>query len=163
MIGFMGAGKSTVGKILAEKLDRRFFDLDQLIEKDLGYSIEKIFSLSGEEYFRDLETKLLLDFARADGKFILSTGGGVVLRSGNYDVMKNSGVTVYLEAQLETIWQRIKGNDKRPLLKVDNPLKKAEDLLVQRSSLYKEADYIVKTDNLSPEDIADKVILLVLD
>ena len=106
---------------------------------------------------------MLLDLARADGKFVLSTGGGVVLISDNYDVMKDSGVTVYLEAQLETIWQRIKGNDKRPLLKVDNPLRKTEDLLVQRSSLYKEADYVVRTDNLSPENIADKVVLLILD
>ena len=154
----MGSGKSTVGPVLASKLDYNYIDLDQFIENKYSKSINEIFSENGEEYFREIESEGLLEISNADNKCVISTGGGVVLLPTNREIMSNNGTTVYLEAGLETIWERIRSDSTRPLLNVKNPLAEAEKILAGRVEYYEKSDFTVKTDGLDAEQVADEVI-----
>ncbi|MGH7908792.1 MAG: shikimate kinase, partial [Thermodesulfobacteriota bacterium] len=109
LIGFMGAGKTTVGKILAKKLKLTFIDLDEVIEKKLNLTIQEIFSRYGEDFFRNAETKALRSIADKD-RHVVAAGGGVVLRKENWQIMKANGFTVYLRAPAEVLWSRVKNN-----------------------------------------------------
>src|ERR1700758_3868810 len=119
----MGAGKTSVGSILAKKLGLDFRDLDKLIQKELEMTIPEIFSRFGEEFFRDVESKALQSVVQR-GRQVVATGGGVVLREENWEVMKKEGITIYLKAPAEVLWSRIKYNTSRPLLQVENPSEK---------------------------------------
>jgi len=157
LVGFMGAGKTTVGRLLAEKTGYEYLDADEVIEKNAGKSITQIFADHGEDYFRDLETQSLKSLA-AQQNHVIATGGGVVMREENWQAMKSGGVTVYLKAPIEIIWERIKHSTTRPLLQVDNPLETARELLGRRESMYQKADLIVDTEHLSVEGAADELL-----
>ncbi|MGH7800594.1 MAG: shikimate kinase [Thermodesulfobacteriota bacterium] len=156
LIGFMGAGKTTVGKILAKKLKLTFIDLDEVIEKELNLTIQEIFSRYGEDFFRDAETKALRSIADKD-RHVVAAGGGVVLRKENWQIMKANGFTVYLRAPAEVLWSRVKNNTSRPLLQVENPFERVCELLSKRIPLYEKADFSVDTENISPEGVAEKI------
>ena len=153
LIGFMGAGKTTVGKILAKRLKLAFIDLDEVIEKELNLTIQEIFSRYGEDFFRDAETKALRSIADKD-KHVVAAGGGVVLREENWETMKPNGFTVYLRAPAEILWSRVKNNTSRPLLQVENSFERLCELFSQRIPRYEKADLIVDTENVSPEYLA---------
>ena len=118
LVGLMGAGKSTVGRILARRLSKRFVDTDHEIEKRNGVTIPVIFEIEGEEGFRRREQELLADLAQEQG-LVLSTGGGIVLKSENREVLRNHGFVVYLNARPELLADRTKHDRSRPLLNVD--------------------------------------------
>ncbi|TFG75848.1 MAG: shikimate kinase [Thermodesulfobacteriales bacterium] len=160
LVGFMGAGKSTVGSILADKIGYGYCDADKFIEEQAGTTITQIFAEHGEPYFRDLESESLEALATKE-KLVVATGGGVVQRDRNWDAMKRNGITVYLKASVETIWERIKDDTSRPLLQVENPVETARELLNKRTPRYEEADIIISTDELSLQQVAEEVLTLV--
>ncbi len=160
LVGFMGAGKSTVGRILADKIGYGYCDADKFIEEQAGTAITQIFAEHGEPYFRDLESESLEALATKE-RLVVATGGGVVQRDRNWDAMKGNGITVYLKASVETIWERIRDDTSRPLLQVDNPVETARELLNKRTPMYEEADIIISTDELSLQQVAEEVLTLV--
>ena len=157
LVGFMGAGKSTVGRILADKIGYRYCDADKFIETRAGTTITQIFADHGEKYFRDLESESM-EFLSTEEKQVIATGGGVIQRDRNWDAMKSGGITVYLKAPIEVIWERIKDSKDRPLLQVENPLETARELLNKRTPLYEKADLIVDTSDISLEEVAEEII-----
>lgn len=156
LIGFMGTGKTSVGRILAKSLEMSFVDLDVEIEKELGMTIPEIFSTHGEDFFRDAESEALRSVAQRERQAI-ATGGGVVLREENWEVMGKKGVTIYLKAPAEVLYKRVKNNTSRPLLQVENPLEKVQELLSKRISLYEKADLIVDTEHISPQEAVREI------
>jgi shikimate kinase len=161
LFGFMGTGKSSVGKILAEKLGWAFFDTDAMIEKETGFTVPEIFSNKGEPAFRDLESKTIALVSLMD-KAVISTGGGVPLREENVRELEKNGVTVCLTAKPENILKRLKlETDHRPLLKDGDPFLKIEALLSARRPAYAKARHQIPTDDLTPAQVAEKILLLV--
>ncbi len=156
LVGFMGAGKTSVGRILAQKLQLVFCDLDEAMEKELGMTIPEIFSRHGEGLFRDAESKMLRSMAQRESQ-VIATGGGVVLREENWEVMQREGVTVYLKAPAEVLYDRVKNKTSRPLLLVENPFEKVRDLLSMRIPFYEKADLIIDTEGVSPEIVAEEI------
>jgi shikimate kinase len=157
LIGFMGAGKTSVGRALAKKLGLDFRDLDEVIGKELGMTIPDIFARFGEDFFRNEESDALRSVAHAENQ-IIATGGGVILREENWEAMKDDGITIYLKASAEVLWNRVKNNLSRPLLQVDDPFERLQELLSRRISLYERADLIINTENIPPADVAEKII-----
>jgi len=157
----MGAGKTTIGKKLAEKLNYNFLDTDELIEQKENKRITEIFAASGENYFRKLETGILLELsAQKIDDTIISTGGGIIIKEENIEIMKNTGKLVYLKASIETIIKRA-NPETRPLLKgltFDEMFAKIKKLLALREEKYYLCDYIVAVDNLSIDEISTKII-----
>jgi len=156
ILGFMGTGKSAAGRLLAKSLNREFVEMDEVIEGEQGKPISSIFSEEGETHFRKLEKELLTKLALNSG-LIVSCGGGLVCDSGNLELLKKSGVLICLSASAEVIHQRTKKHVCRPLLNVEDPLKKIDELLKVRKPYYDQADHIIDTDKLSPEEIVDKI------
>ncbi|MBI2486602.1 MAG: shikimate kinase [Deltaproteobacteria bacterium] len=156
LIGFMGAGKTSVARMLAKKLQLSFCDLDETIEKELGMKIPEIFSTYGEDFFRDAESKVLRSVAQRERQ-VIATGGGVVLREENWEVMEKKGVTIYLKAPAVVLYNRVKDNTSRPLLQVENPFDKVKELLSKRMSLYEKADLIVDTEHISPQEVVREI------
>ncbi|MEC4684278.1 MAG: shikimate kinase [Nitrospirota bacterium] len=157
LTGFMGSGKTAVGRELANRLGMKLVELDEEIEKAEGLTINEIFSRFGERYFRDRETEIVRKFAGQDN-VVISTGGGVVLREENMKALREKGVIVCLKATPETILKRTSTSGERPLLNVDDPLKKIRDLLDYREPFYEKADILIETDSLSTAEIADEII-----
>jgi len=155
----MGAGKTSVGRFLAKKLGLKFSDLDEIIENECGMTISRIFSEYGENFFRDIESKKLRSVSKRGGH-IVATGGGAVLRQNNWEVMKKSGITIYLKASPDVLWNRIKNDTSRPLLQVEKPFEKVSELLSLRMPLYEKADIVIETEGESPENIAGHIIRL---
>ncbi|MBQ7707017.1 MAG: shikimate kinase [Lachnospiraceae bacterium] len=161
LIGFMGSGKSSVGRVLARKLGYKLVDSDKYIEKQEGKSINDIFKEYGEQSFRDMETEFLKSLLTSDEKIILSTGGGMPCHNNNAVLLKEIGFSVYLAASPSVIYERVKYDTGRPLLKVDDKLGKITSLLAERENYYKEsADRVIDTDNLGVNEIADEIIRL---
>ena len=160
LVGFMGSGKSTVSKNLASNLCCTRLDTDFLIEKSMECSISSIFSEKGEEYFRNLETKTLRNINKDnDDRIVLATGGGIVLRAENRRLLKKIGMVVYLKASPESIYKRVSGNASRPLLQVDDPMKKIKDLMQQREALYElAADIVIDTDGKTQSQVAEEIV-----
>ena len=157
LIGMMGAGKSTVGRCLAKTLKYKFLDTDQLIEEQEKRTVESIFKENGESYFRDIERDI---FNQLDNKkCVYSTGGGFPIFNRNIDKLKDIGQVIYLKTSTgELLNNRIKNNFSRPMFQDANSFKK---LLKQRESIYYEADFVVKTDDKTPEKIASEISLLI--
>lgn len=154
LVGPMGAGKSTIGRLLAAELGFPFRDSDRVIEERTGADIPWIFDMEGEEGFRDRETAVLAELADESGA-VVATGGGIILRPGNRDIMRAGGYVCYLTAAVEHLVERTARDKKRPLLQVDNPRQKIVDLLELRDPLYRDvADFIVSTDRRSPRAVA---------
>lgn len=157
LVGFMGAGKTTVGQVLADKIGYACVDPDQVLEENAGTTISAIFSEFGEDYFRDLESKTLESISAGE-KQVIATGGGVVIRDRNWEIMKDAGLTVYLKAPVEVLYERIKDSTSRPLLQVENPLEKARELLDSRENMYQKADLIIDSENLSVTAVAEELV-----
>jgi shikimate kinase len=158
LMGFMGTGKTSVGKILAARLGWAFLDTDAMIEKDVGAPVRRIFETSGEAAFREMEERAVALAAMMD-KAVISTGGGVPLSERNVRELERNGVTICLTAAPETILERVKNEaGVRPLLKEGDPLAKIRALLAGRREAYARARHQVATDGLSPERVAERVL-----
>ncbi|MBR1670228.1 MAG: AAA family ATPase [Butyrivibrio sp.] len=158
--GFMGSGKTTVSEILSERLDMELLDTDSAIETSDGRSISEIFEEDGEESFRDMETELLETITEDHWRdMVISLGGGLPLREKNRELLKKAGKVVFLKVSPEIVYERLKGDDTRPLLKTSDPEESIRTLLEARSDIYDAAaDIVIDTDNLTPEEIADEII-----
>jgi len=156
LVGFMGSGKTAVAKEIAESTDLKYIEMDELIEKKEARSINDIFKDSGEDYFRKVEKEALKEISLADNQ-VVSCGGGVVIDEANVNLMKDSGVLICLQARPDVIYKRVKNNKDRPLLNVENPQVKIEELLRIRRPYYQKANYIIETDNLSVQQVAQEV------
>jgi shikimate kinase len=152
LIGFMGTGKTTVGMRVAKSLGWRFVDTDRLIVRKAGKPIPRIFEESGEESFRDFETEVLRKCAEGAGQ-VISTGGGIVTRERNREILKEAGYVIWLKASPETIYERVKNNRNRPLLKTGDPQQTIREMLEARHDLYDAAcDLRIRTDDLTMEE-----------
>lgn len=152
----MGAGKTTVGRILANQLGYHFFDTDILIEQVAGQSINEIFAESGEQEFRQMESKVLGELC-AYKNLVVATGGGIILRRENWSYLQH-GVVVWLDVPVEQLYDRLREDTTRPLLKDPDPLAKLRSLLEQRQPLYTQADiHIPIATGETPEQIAPRV------
>ena len=139
----MGAGKTTIGKLLAKRLKKTFIDTDHEIEHRTGVRIPLIFELEGEAGFREREAALIREITQRQD-IVLATGGGAVLRKENRDALVQSGTVVYLNAKIEDLWQRTQHDKNRPLLQTQDPKAKLTELFIQRDPLYREiADMII--------------------
>ena len=159
LIGMMGTGKSTVGKLLSNKLGMDFIDSDNAIEDDTGKTISEIFSTEGEDKFRQLE-KDFVNSGHPSKNCIISCGGGLPIIDGVMDQLKEKGMVVCLWAEPETIIERVGENTARPLLHVENPLLEMKSILATRKMIYLEADSCIPTDGLSPDEVTDRLIEL---
>ena len=155
----MGSGKSVVAQLLAEKLNRKMEDLDEHIVSHEGKSINDIFANSGEPYFRDIEKKILKKIA-AQKERVVSTGGGIVLDEDNMNLMRESGVIIYLRAPTDILYARIKDKSDRPLLKGESPKDKLDKIYYHRAGLYAKADFTIDTMDKIPHDVAEEIIKL---
>ena len=160
LVGFMGTGKTTVGKLLAGKLGYEFIDIDEEIEKEQGVAIAHIFSELGEPYFRLLERDKLKELVGREG-VIVSAGGGVVLDPRNVEDLKRAGTLVCLSASPEVIMKRVGGSTNRPLLRVPDPMAKIKELLEARAPYYRQADITIDTSGMTAAEAADEIIRLV--
>lgn len=157
LIGFMGTGKSTVGKILAKKMSRALVDIDHRIEEREKRKISEIFEKEGEEYFRRLEKEMIRDTASHSGQ-VITTGGGAVLDAENFAALKSSGFLVALTASPETIYQRVKDTRHRPLLKSPDLMAEIRRLLEIRMPVYKKADLCFTSDGKSGAQVAEQIL-----
>lgn len=157
IIGFMGTGKSAIGKILAQKLNYEFIDTDQSIETERHQKITQIFREEGEDFFRSLENKLAEELSRADRK-VIATGGGWVLNPENLRLSRVNGFIISLTAEPGVIYKRVKHETHRPLLAGEDPPAKIKAIMGQRDNLYREADLIVDTSMGTPEQITEGII-----
>lgn len=157
LIGFRGSGKTTLGKILAKELKKNFIDIDKLIEKKESKSIAEIFKEKGEEYFRKVETLILKEVASKDNQ-IISTGGGIVISEENRKIIQENGITIYLTADIETTYKRIKSDNNRPQLTDKDPLEEIKFLIEKRKPLYEKlANYTIDTSKLKIEECVKKI------
>ena len=157
LVGFMGTGKTTVGKQLAAQLGLPLVDMDQLIETAEKKSIPQIFADHGEAYFRNLERNLVQQLAPTNGN-IISTGGGIVLNTDNIVDFAQYGLVACLTATPQTILQRVQDDQIRPLLAGEKE-KQIQTLLTKRQSLYDTIPFQVKTDARSPQEIVDSILI----
>ncbi|MHB8254639.1 MAG: shikimate kinase [Acidiferrobacter sp.] len=154
LVGPMGAGKSTIGRYLAEYLGRDFCDCDHEIEQRTGASVALIFAVEGEAGFRRWEAAVLEELT-ARPHLVLATGGGAVLAQANRALLRSRGKTIYLQADCATLWERVRKDRNRPLLQTENPRARVETLYHEREPLYREvADLIVDTQKRSPQSAA---------
>ena len=145
LTGFMGVGKSTLGRFLANSLRYQFVDTDDMIEQRSGKPITKIFEDDGEDSFRSLEQEIVDEMVSWKRR-VISTGGGLITKNNNLERLKAYSFVVCLWASPETIYHRIKRQSHRPLLQTTDPVRRIEDLLEERSVFYKQSDYMVNTD-----------------
>jgi len=161
IVGPMGSGKSTVGKIISSELFLNFFDTDEEIEARTGASIDWIFDLEGEEGFRKRESKILEEMVQQNS-IVLSTGGGIILSESNRELLSSRGTVFYLATPIAVQLERTSKDKDRPLLKNGDPGKILEELHVARESLYEGvADYIVNTEGKSSQEVSTEIIKLV--
>lgn len=163
LVGPMGSGKSTVGRILARCLGWDCLDLDAQILWLAGRTIPAIFETQGEAGFRDWEERALAAVADRDEPLVVATGGGVVLRENNRRRMREAGWMVYLDAPVETLLARTAGDTNRPLLQVDDPRAKLAELQSQRDPLYRQAHYTVATEGKGARGVAREIALWLRD
>ena len=159
LTGFMGTGKTTIGQALAQMLHMKLVDVDEEIEISQKITINDIFRIYGEPYFRDIETAMIKKLSH-NKNCIISTGGGAVLRDENMEALKENGIVFCLAANAETILERTVNNQDRPLLKVENPKKKIEELLAYRRPFYEKAGIMIETDGKTPLQIAEEIMEL---
>ena len=149
LIGMMGAGKTTVGKLLAQQLDKTFVDSDEEIQQRTGVTIPHIFDIEGEAGFRQREANVIQVLVGLDN-IILATGGGAVLNEQNRDALCRNGIVVYLKSSVHDLWQRTRHDRNRPLLQTADPRAKLKELYEQRDPLYtKIADMVMPTGKQS--------------
>lgn len=157
LTGFMGTGKTAVGKILARMLGFILIDVDTEIEKEQKTTITEIFRQRGEPAFRDIESAMIERLSGME-RAVLSTGGGAVLRPDNMDALRRRGIIICLKASPEAVLSRIGSSKTRPLLQVDDPLQKIRELYDYRKPYYEKADIIIDTDDKAPLQVAEEII-----
>ena len=161
IVGPMGSGKSTVGKIISDELFLDFFDTDDEIEKRTGASIDWIFDLEGEEGFRRRESEILSEMVHKNS-IVLSTGGGIILDSSNRELLSSRGTVFYLSTPISIQVERTANDKDRPLLKNGNPSEILSKLHEERKGLYESvSDHVVETDSKSSQEVASQIVKLV--
>jgi shikimate kinase len=159
LVGFMGSGKTTIGKALSKMLDMDQIDVDHVIEARTRMKISDIFAQHGEKYFRELESRTVEELSHFQNVIILCGGGGVVLNAQNVENLRKNGVVIWLKASPGEIYNRIATDDSRPLLKDNMSVEKIETLLDPRMSLYESAaDISVLTDGKSEEEVCLEIV-----
>jgi shikimate kinase len=157
IIGPMGAGKSTVGKLLAKKLKFTFYDADAEIEKQAGATIPWIFEKEGEAGFRKRESEIIARLTTAKG-VVIATGGGAVLAADNRNLMSKRGMVIYLQVSLKDQLKRVMQSKGRPLLNTPDIADKLQKLQLQREPLYQKlADWVLLTDNITPQNLVESI------
>lgn len=158
LIGFMGAGKTSVGKEYALKYQKSFLDTDQLLEQKAGMKIPQIFEQHGEAHFRMLETEVLRDLLLSCRASVLSVGGGLPVKEENRRLLKQLGTVIYLQTDADTVLERLKGFKNRPLLKGNDRREKILQLMEARSGIYSEAaDYEIQTVGRTVVQVAEEI------
>jgi shikimate kinase len=157
LIGFMGAGKTSVGRLVAEQMHFDYLDTDELIVSRTGRSIADIFKTDGEPAFRALEEQVVRELAGRE-RTVLCTGGGLPTNSQNLDSLRKHALIFCLWASPEKIWERVKSQTHRPLLHDPDPQKKIRELLAAREPFYRQADVLLNTDIRSAREVAQQVI-----
>jgi shikimate kinase len=157
LIGFMGTGKSSVGRMLARDLDFEFLDTDEWIEEHAGKTISRIFAEEGEPAFRDLEGQVVTELA-SRSRLVIATGGGLGANPAHLAALREHALVVCLWASPESIWQRVRTQSHRPLLRDPDPLQKIRVLLAQREPVYRQADVLLNTEMRSVREIVQHVL-----
>jgi len=157
LTGFMGTGKTAVGRRLAMLLNMELIDVDTEIEKSQQMTINEIFRQFGEPRFREIETEMIQKLSERKD-VIISTGGGAVLKQKNMDALRKQGIIICLMALPQTILKRTSHNSNRPLLKVEDPFEKIKELLNFRKPFYEKADILIDTEDKTPLQIAEEII-----
>lgn len=158
LTGFMGSGKTTVGIKLSYRLKRTFIDTDKMIEKHSGHTISELFELYGEEKFRQMETQYLQELIETARNQIISVGGGTPIREENRALLKELGTVIYLKVSPDCVYERVKNDNKRPLLATPNPRETIKQLLTKREEYYGDgADIIIDTDHRDVNELVDEI------
>jgi len=157
LIGFMGAGKSAVGRTVAELLKFEFVDTDALIEARTGKSITQIFTQDGEAHFRELESSVVEQLKPRE-KLVIATGGGLPTNQASLESLKTHALVICLWATADKVWERVRHQSHRPLLQTPNPQAKIQELLKARAKFYRQADVLLHTDNRSQRQVCQQVI-----
>jgi len=157
LIGFMGAGKTSVGRLVAEQLRFDYLDTDELIQSRTGRTITDIFARDGEPAFRALEQQVTEELAARE-RTLIATGGGLPTNPANLTSLKKHALVVCLWASPEKIWERVKNQTHRPLLQGPEPQKKIRDLLAAREPFYRQADVLINTDTRSVREVAQQIV-----
>lgn len=157
LVGFMGTGKTTVGRAVAQRLGFRFLDSDHEIERQRGRSIADLFAEEGEAAFRVLEREFITT-GHPTGRTVISCGGGLVAQPGMLDLLRERGIVICLHASLETILERTARNRNRPLLAVENPAERVRTLYAAREPVYKQSGTVILTDSRSLHEVTAHVI-----
>lgn len=157
LVGMMGAGKTTVGKLLAQQLGKTFVDSDEEIQQRTGVTIQHIFDVEGEAGFRQRETSVILELVSRND-IVLATGGGAVLSEQNRNALRCNGVVVYLRSSLQDLWRRTRHDRSRPLLRTPDPRATLKTLYEQRDSLYEQvADLVIPTGKQSVQNLVEQL------
>jgi len=159
LVGFMGSGKTTIGRLTAVELGMQFMDMDRRIEEREGMSIPDIFAQRGESIFRDIEEEVVKELA-ARHDLVIATGGGVVLRPANVEILAHSGVVVHLRVDVETVLARTRGHTHRPLLQGEDLSTRARALLKERRPLYEAIPLFVESAGRSSETVTRDVVAI---
>ncbi len=161
LIGLMGSGKTTLGKILSKKLDKIFYDSDQVIEEKLGVDVPMIFEYEGEEGFREREKDILQELV-SKKNIVLATGGGIILSKSNRDLLSENGIVIYLKSNQKDLILRMKNDKTRPLLKNGNIDLIIKKLCKEREPLYEEiADFEIMTKNKRVHEVVNEIIRII--
>ena len=158
LCGFMGCGKTTVGKLLADKMNSEFYDMDEYIVKREGLRIPEIFSEKGESYFRETETAVIRELEEKGG--VIACGGGAMLKKENADIASADGIVVYIEAPFEVCYKRIAGDKNRPIV-MSNTKEELEFIYSSRVPVYKKNSSVSVSGVGSAEEIAERIINLI--
>ena len=162
LVGLMGAGKSAIGRLVAQQLSVPFIDSDHEIERVSRMSISDLFAAYGEEEFRALESRVMKRLLKS-GPRVVSTGGGAFINERTRKHIKRGGLTIWLKADLDVLWERVSKRDTRPLLKTENPRQTLENLMNARYPIYAEADLTVQSRDVRKEVIANEVLTSVIE
>jgi shikimate kinase len=162
LVGLMGAGKSSIGRLVANQLGIPFIDTDAEIERVSRMSVNELFAAYGEEEFRALETRVMKRLLKG-GPRVVSTGGGAFINDRTRRHIKKGGLSIWLKAELDVLWERVNKRDTRPLLKTENPKQTLENLMNARYPVYAEADLTVLSRDVHKDVIAKEVLAAIID
>lgn len=160
LVGFMGCGKTAVSRLLSKNLKLRLISTDELIILREKLSIAEIFAQKGEPYFRELERKTIVELSK-EKDLVIDCGGGIVLQEENIKNLKQSGTIIYLKASVDVLHERTKNHKHRPLLNVENPKARIQELLLKREPFYAQADHMIDTSGKTANEVAEEIIRLI--